>query len=57
MDAKERAELLRVIRLICGISKGDDTDVLAERIIQEIETTGWNITRPISIKPSPTELN
>jgi len=57
MDAEERAELLRIIRLICGISKGDDTDVLAERIIQEIETTGWNITRPISIQPSPTELN
>jgi hypothetical protein len=50
MDAAERAELLRMIRLLSGLSKEISPDDLAQRIVDEIEATGWNVTQPISIK-------
>ena len=55
MDADERAELLRVVRLLCGLAKDVSPDDLAERIVNEIDATGWNVTRPIRLKPEETE--
>ena len=57
MDADDRAQLLQIVRLICGADKSGDSDELAERIVDEIEATGWNLTRPVSIKTAPTDLN
>ena len=55
MDADERAELLRLVRLLCGVAKDVSPDDLAEMIVDEIDATGWNVTRPIPLKPDETK--
>lgn len=49
MTANDRAELIKlIINTMYQHAKGDP-DLLARRIVDEIETTGWGITQPISI--------
>jgi hypothetical protein len=47
MTAEERTELVRlIIDTLYQHAKGDP-DLLARRIVDEIEATGWNVSRPI----------
>ena len=41
--------------MLCGLAKDVSPDDLAERIVNEIDATGWNVTRPIRLKPEETE--